>query len=108
MTRRPDTTPTGKDRRQLYAMLPEQLVIEFNQFCIDRDIERRDDLLEHLLRRFLGGPRKPPRRARNSAERAAMDRASLLTGVRSEVDALAEARRHAEAILDVTALVGRR
>jgi metal-responsive CopG/Arc/MetJ family transcriptional regulator len=108
MSRQPDTKRTGKGRRQLYTRLPEQLVIAFNQFCIDSDIERRDDLIEHVLRRFLNEPRKPPRRAGSAAERAATDRASALDSARSEVEMLVEARRHAEAILDLTAMVGRR
>ena len=62
MGRKPRTIPKGTDRSQLNATLPEQLVIDFNSYCVDQKIERRDDLMEYVLRRFLHSPRKPAKR----------------------------------------------
>src|SRR5258706_16453869 len=107
MPRRPEIKLTHDGQRPLFATLPDDVMNDLNEFCFKRDIKRRDELLEHVLRQFLGTPRKPPKRAQSTAERVASDGSSTIKQARSEIDALDVARRHAEAIVDVTS-IGRR
>lgn len=104
MARKPEIKRTADGQRPLFAKLSDEVVNGLNEFCLERQIDRRDDVLEHVLRRFLGTPRKPPKRARSVAEQAVSDKLPDVKEARGELDALDAARRHAEAIVEVTTI----
>lgn len=108
--RKPRTTLTpGVDKLTLNAKVDQQLLLEFNDFSQKPDHWRgtRDGLLEFVLKEFLGSSRKPPQRAASTVEDNEIreDVAVAVGGVRRAVDVIASARRHAEAIVEVTTIV---
>ena|SRR5947209_15017502 len=109
--RPPRTTPKpGVDKSPLNAIVDEQLLLAFNGFSQDSKNWRgtRDELIEFVLKAFLESPRKPPRRADTKSEDEEEEPQEILATVagrvRRAVDVIASARRHAEAIVQVTSM----
>lgn len=97
----------GADKSPLNAMVNEQLLLDFNGFSQNPEnwTGTRDELVEFVLRTFLDSPRKPPQRASRVPEEQKLHEATAATAyeARSVFNVIAGARRHAEAIVVLTA-----
>jgi hypothetical protein len=93
--------PTATPRRQLCAVLPEQLVIRFNE---EAPHGERDALLEHVIRSFLR-ERDPDLKAVNDKQVESEIKNVHISA--TEREALSVAREHARAILEIAEAVAR-
>jgi hypothetical protein len=68
MGRKPRLAPSGRNKSQLNATIPEQLLLDFNTYCHEtRTDEARDGVLEEALKWYLSRRRKAPKRAATHA-----------------------------------------
>jgi metal-responsive CopG/Arc/MetJ family transcriptional regulator len=101
MGRRAIRGKTGTNRRQLCAVLPEQLVIKFNSAAAHG---KRDELVKDALEAFLEKRTKYVAAPSTRVERRQFDR---IHEISTERDAVALAKYHANAILEIAAVVAK-
>jgi len=102
MGRNAKTEKTGRKLRQLNASLPEQLVIRFNEHA---PRGKRDAVLHDILESFL--QRVDPDLKPATEKQVEREIERVRVGG-SERHALALTREHAQAILEITAVVTRK